>query len=261
MSLKPAANPSPSSLPTPGFQAGSSYRRRTLIQILTDYADQFGPTNLEHERGGGIIEGHANLTSEQINRIEGRGDYYDSHRAVAQALDGMKIEDGNGYSAIRRTFLNPDTGHTEIRNTLAHMEEQLAAKDQLMDELRTMKSEGMSKENLETYFLNHYTPEMAFASHLDAGLAELESRLEDVELYAAFPTDLAHAPAKTDRRKITEEHYNDLYAAFSDHCKKIQAERGDDKPYRNRAMDLTSHTMAVSKPTVERAVRWIERDV
>ena len=248
------AEPSRSSGPAPS----TSYRRRIIVQILTDYADQFGATNLASERGGGIVEGHANLTSEQIDRIERNGDYYDSYRAVARALDGMQKDDRTLYSALRRTFLTADVGHSDIQDTLSKIEHHRRLFDTLLEEMARLQTEGMNARNLKTYFDNHYTESMRLSNHLILALDDLTSRLEGIDLYAHFPKDRASAElaAKTPRRAATEAHYEEIYAVFQGKCEMLKSKSPD--RYRNRALNLTADETGASKPTVERAVRWME---
>lgn len=229
--------------------------RRVVVQLLKDWADQFGSTTLRSERGGNT-DGHWLLTGELLNRATKNTDVYRSKRILAEELRWMR-EHSPYYTYLKRVFLTSDTAHSAYAEI-----QKRAALDAagVWDGIKKLKRNfadlhhddgGHLARTLVTYWETNASEEMKVEHAID--LLTRRCIEKGHELYCDYPAAYVDLPPPT-RKQTKEESYAEINRVFEHWCETIQAEDPQAKRYRNKAINNTATTLSVSVRTVKRAI-------
>ena len=237
-------------------------QRRIVVQLLKDYADQFGAINLKSERGGSDGGGHWLLTTEILRRQTRKSDTYASKRFLNTALRKMRDEAPDLYSHLKQLFLRADAAHSDYPNLQeAAKPDQERVTRELEDLVRDWAgSDETSLYAQITYWMVNATEAMKMLLRLDNAIDHLTFSMMRLDLSADFPAiiDRSEATYAAQRAAETRDDYAEIHRVFASWCKTLLEENPLRKRHRNKAIEAASVTCDVSVPTVQRAVTFTE---
>lgn len=206
-----------------GLPPGYQHQLDLVVQILKDRPNRYDKPRISDSQRPPITTPPDEISTGHSHlTAEGLRDdkYTRSRRLVEDELDLLKHRNPYAYRVIDEYF-SVDSGHGDL--------DFLAAQAQ--------KYEG-SKKTYDT---------------LQMALYILTSRLLDKKLYAKKP---ARLDTRTNRRRTMEEQYAEIDRVFRSWCDDLSKTY---KRYRSKAYDNTALQMDVARSTVERAVRFMEK--
>ena len=228
-------------------------KRRIVVQLLKDWADQFGSTTIKSDRNNG--EGHWLLTGEILKHHTSRNDVFESKRQLAKVLKKMRAE-SHYFTHLKRTFLDADAAHSAYDELATR-----AAKDAagVRDGIkRLIRNFGEAPHNdqsqlartLVTYWENNASDAMKTEHAIDL----LTHRCADLNLVCDFPALTVKEDTQAANRRKVDEAHAEIRQVFEGWCKTIREENPAAKRYRNKAIEATVVSCGVSKRTVQRAI-------
>lgn len=232
-----------------------SSKRRIIVQLLKDWADQFGSTTLKGERAANS-GGHWLLTGEILKLKTKQTDVYESKRLLAAELRRMR-EESPYYTYLKRVFLTEGAAHSTYDAIRAKARMDAAG---VWDGLRRLKRNfsdldaekgGHPARTLVTYWENNASDEMKVEHAIDL----LTRRCEHLDLHCDFPSNsVTIGVQKKTREQTKEESQAEIRRVFEHWCEQIQANDPKAKKYRNKAINNTATTCEVHRATVIRAI-------
>lgn len=226
------------------------------MQLLKDWADQFGSTVIDAERTGGGFGDRWPISGEILNIGTKNTDVYRSKRLLAEELKQMR-ENSPYYTFLKRVFLTSDSAHSAYEAIRKRAALDAAG---VWDGIRRLQRNfdhynsemgGRLARTLVTYWETNASDEMKVEHAIDLLTRQVLDR--GLELYCDFPAAYVELPPPT-RQQTKEESHKEIRRVFDHWCETIQADDPKAKKYRNKAINNTATTLGVSTRTVIRAI-------